>query len=474
MASSDTAEPTTAQLQAMKELLEPPHKFTMDFDQAIAICDNRDVNDEVLDWGDADADAAKVLQEELDRLDKVGSGESLMNVDVSIDTGVQDTNAMLPQASETDSPSRGGGIVAKETPGPATEAKVSRKELMKALRYARTENEELRKESDTLQKELGSVQLEITVAARVESRLESDLAKAREALSRAEHEIGVLKTKKEAVEGDADGYKAMARDRDRRIDIMADKREELLRDIVRLTDELTECRRELEGGGPRRKRSRVEGDGDTVMTEESPREQGIAQSIHAPTNAGTTADVEVPYSVQRQAEIDAARAQLPQLHNFRRIPTYEGPTIEAMGLVAPPTPPADNAVDDHGYPLNEATFRRMFTTALTHHVWVYMFRIFCLWVYGRALPEDQQLLMHKLAIQLIVMPDWFAEALSTLAAYRVRQQIRELKRGFATTSRSNISVLDGESFAGWIQFNEARIPGCEFVDDAWSVDYRKA
>ncbi|KAJ7141487.1 hypothetical protein C8R44DRAFT_867107 [Mycena epipterygia] len=71
------------------------------------------------------------------------------------------------------------------------------------------------------------------------------------------------------------------------------------------------------------------------------------------------------------------------------------------------------------------------------------------------------------------MPDWFAETLSTLAAYRVRQQIRELKRGFATMSQSNISMLDGKLFAGWIQFNEVRIPGCEFIDDAWSVDYRK-
>ncbi|KAJ7130591.1 hypothetical protein C8R44DRAFT_732104 [Mycena epipterygia] len=447
MASSDAAEPTATQLHNSKELLKPPEEFSMDFEQAITICDNQDVNEEVLDWDDSDAEAAKRLQEELAK-----SGKNTNTV------------AVVPQASEMDSLSRGGGIVAKATPGPTTEAKVPCKELVKALQYAREENEALRKETDTLHKELGSVRLELTVAARVESRLESDLAKARESLSRAEREIGVLKAKKEA----------MVCDCDRRIDIMADKHEELLRNIVRQTDELTECRREMEGGGPRCKRSRVEGDGDTVMADETSSEQGIAQSIHAPANAGATDDVEVPYSEQRQADIDAARARLPQLHNFRRMPTYDGPTLEAMGFVAPPSPPADNAVDEHGYPLNEATFRCMFTTALTHHVWVYMFHIFCLWVYRRSLPEDQQMLMHKLAIQLFVMPDWFAEMLFALAAYRVRQQIRELKRGFATTSRSNISMLDGELFAGWIQFNESRIPGCEFIDNAWSVDYCKA
>ncbi|KAJ7141486.1 hypothetical protein C8R44DRAFT_867106 [Mycena epipterygia] len=234
--------------------------------------------------------------------------------------------------------------------GPTTEAKVPCRELVKALQYAREENEALRKETDTLHKELGSVRLELTVAARVESQLESNLVKARESLSRAKREIGVLKTKKEAVEGNADSYKAMARDHDRRIDIMADECEELLRNIVRLTDELTECRCEMEGGGPRHKRSHVEGDGDTVMADETSSEQGIAQSIHAPANAGVTDDVEVPYSVQRQTDIDAARARLPQPHNFSCMPTYEGPTLEAMGFVAPPVPPADNAVDERGYP----------------------------------------------------------------------------------------------------------------------------
>ncbi|KAJ7134202.1 hypothetical protein C8R44DRAFT_869869 [Mycena epipterygia] len=175
--------------------------------------------------------------------------------------------------------------------------------------------------------------------------------------------------------------------------------------------------------------------------------------MHAPANA-----TDVPYQVQRQAEIDAARAQLPpSLNNAHRMPTYEGPTLEAMQFTQPPLLPADNAVDKRGYPLNEATFMCMFNTALVNRVWVYMFRIFCLWVYGHAIPEDQQLLMHKLAIERFFMTDWFAEALSALSAFKI-----------------NISVLDGESFAGWLQYNEMHLPGCDFIDDAWSVDKRKA
>ncbi|KAJ7113958.1 hypothetical protein C8R44DRAFT_881522 [Mycena epipterygia] len=56
----------------------------------------------------------------------------------------------------------------------------------------------------------------------------------------------------------------------------------------------------------------------------------------------------------------------------------------------------------------------------------------------------------------------------------MRNQMRDTQRWFANTSRGNITVLDGESFAGWLQYNKMHLPGCNFIDDAWLVDKRKA
>ncbi|KAJ7113959.1 hypothetical protein C8R44DRAFT_881523 [Mycena epipterygia] len=401
MASADASESMTEYRDMMEDLLKPPELFSTDFEHVSGIVETPEMSvDDVLDWDDDDAEAARWLQESLGKGDKVGSTVSLSNDNMVVDTMMQTSLAVemaAPQVPETETaPSRGGGKD-KVNNDPA---RPSRRELAKALLFAQQENKGLMKANDELRKELGNVQLELAIAAHLEMRLKGDVHKAHDDLCRAEREIGTLKMKKAAVESEADGYKAMAHDRDHRINIMSDEREDLLRDIVCLNDKITACKRETDGNGPCCKRSRVEGDdGDTVMTDDTTSEHGIAHSMHALANTSEDA-TDVPYQVQRQAEIDAARARLPpSLTTARCMPTYEGPTLEAMQFAQPPIPPADNAVDKPGYPLNKATFMCMFNTALVNHVWVYMFRIFCLWVYGRVIPQDQQLLMHKLAIE---------------------------------------------------------------------------
>ncbi|KAJ7134201.1 hypothetical protein C8R44DRAFT_869868 [Mycena epipterygia] len=259
MASTDASESTTEYRETMEDLLKPPEPFNADFERASGIVETPEMSvDDVLDWDDDDAEAARQLQESLGKGDKVGSIVSLITDNMAVDTMMQTSLAVemaAPQVPETETaPSRGGGKNKVNNDA----AKPSHRELVKALLFAQQENEGLTKANDELCKELGDVRLELAIATRLEMRLECDVRKAHNDLCRAEREIGTLKTKKAAVESEADGYKAMACDRDCRIDIMSDEREDLLRDIVRLNDEITMCKRETDGNGPRRKRSRVE------------------------------------------------------------------------------------------------------------------------------------------------------------------------------------------------------------------------
>jgi hypothetical protein len=102
--------------------------------------------------------------------------------------------------------------------------------------------------------------------------------------------------------------------------------------------------------------------------------------------------------------------------------------------------------------------------------YVFGLRCFYLWVYSRAMKEEDRNPAQQAAVAEYIMPDWFANILSVIGIHSEENFLA--KKNFPTLRREAIGY-DPERLAQLIQYREFPIRGCNFIDAAYSLDARQ-
>ncbi|KAJ6532794.1 hypothetical protein DFH09DRAFT_1092788 [Mycena vulgaris] len=178
------------------------------------------------------------------------------------------------------------------------------------------------------------------------------------------------------------------------------------------------------------------------------------------------------YAGNEAASSRRIRAAMPTL--LKRWPGHldrPKPTFDSIGFEAPSRQsPADlEGVDKRGMPLTAVAWEYQFLSSNKRHIWVYFFRAFVLWAYGRSILEAMRSPAHTHAVANYRMPDWFADTLAVIG----RQQQTNIQWLATCRNHSQADLeFDVQGLAEFLQYTEQSIRGCQFVNNAWTLRLR--
>ncbi|KAJ7113212.1 hypothetical protein C8R44DRAFT_741541 [Mycena epipterygia] len=394
-------------------------------------------------------------------LGELGNGKDHMEVDgeaVDWENADDDDAAKaalqlggLPIAEpEADGTSGGGGRAEHKAVGTK---KIASKDA--ADKVAR-----LSQEIKRLRGELEQARITVGVAQAMETAARNEMAQLRDKMCALEVQLGVMSAERSRVE-DAlkDRDATLARVRDERADMVAQ------RDGLR--QEVKWLRGEIDDGGHRRKRSKK--DEESITADESSMDYRSGESAQVST--GRSSDLPQSFEgmtveEQRARAIEERERQLPPPLTTRWPKFYDEPTLDSMKYDVPPAPPPRQAVDSRGYPTDQFSWERMLLLSRDNHLWVYSFRVFAIYAFALLLEPEQRNEVHKIALVDYRMTDWMANTLTAIAKDKAGQDAL-----WNTYDRMNYStvVWDPVTFAGWIQFREKGVRGCQFKDDCFTL-----
>ncbi|KAJ7088167.1 hypothetical protein C8R44DRAFT_892958 [Mycena epipterygia] len=338
---------------------------------------------------------------------------------------------------------------------------------------------ETRLDVDRLRKEVESVRIQVGIHKELETRAREETTTVTTELVKLRADLAACKvaangdaSRVRTLEGTLDNYEARLTRGEHQYDTVCDDNRELR---MRNEELLAQLERE-----PQRKRSR-----HAYTSEDASVDLHISQEQDAPMADAPFGDnhITAPNRLQNHegpistfglnaAEVQQLRdertAQLPRpvVQNGRQ---YGEPIFKKIGYAIPPRP-EKHLNDKDGVPLDQYTWERTFLLSQEEHYWVYGLRHFAFWIFAQAIPEEQRLIAHTLAIKHYVLTDWMANTLSAIAQQSATN--RELVVFYENLSRAKLQY-NPMIFAGYIQFRQLLILGVRFYDDVHTVNLRE-
>ncbi|KAJ6476573.1 hypothetical protein DFH09DRAFT_1108871 [Mycena vulgaris] len=146
--------------------------------------------------------------------------------------------------------------------------------------------------------------------------------------------------------------------------------------------------------------------------------------------------------------------------------------LSNVTVFAPPMLETEAHVDERGFPTDVATADavvKLLNTGKPYYV--YVFRMFYLWAFCRAIRPADRTPAQQRAINMFCMFNWFANMLTTVSQDLPAQ--RAALRYFHALRREDIGY-NPTLLAQLIQFREwTDVRGCPFADDAWTLNMRR-
>ncbi|KAJ6597065.1 hypothetical protein DFH09DRAFT_1071989 [Mycena vulgaris] len=146
--------------------------------------------------------------------------------------------------------------------------------------------------------------------------------------------------------------------------------------------------------------------------------------------------------------------------------------LSNYAILAPPLLEVEPNVDQRGFPMDVAIVNaviKVLNTGMPYYV--YVFRMFYLWSYCRAIKASDRTPAQQRAIDIFVMFDWFANLLTSIGRDIPAQKSA---LNYFHNLRCKEVGYNPMLLAQLIQFRKwTDISGCPFADDAWTLNMRR-